>query len=86
MVLGGVEICVDTALVQQLLMGAAFGNQAVSNGYDPACGADGGKPVGNDEGSTALRQGIKGPLDLGFRYGVQSGGGFIQDENGLTDH
>ena len=38
--------------------------------------------MGNDEGGASLGQGIKCPLDLGFRDGVQSGGGFIQDEDG----
>ena len=82
MVLGGVQIRVDAALAQQFLMGAALSNETIGNGHDPSCGTDGGQPVGNDEGGASLGQGIKCPLDLGFRDGVQSGGGFIQDEDG----
>ena len=63
-------------------MGAAFCDHTVGNGNDPARIADGRKPVGNDQGGAALRQGIKGTLDLGFCHTVQCGSGFVQDENG----
>ena len=80
-ILGVIEVSVDTALGDQLLMAATFGDHAVGNGHDPSGGTDGGKPVGNDEGGSALGQGVKGTLDLGFRHRVQRGGGLIQNED-----
>ena len=38
--------------------------------------------MGNDQGGSALGQGIEGPLDLGLRDRVQRGGGLVQDQNG----
>ena len=67
-VLGIVKVSIDAALGKKRLMGAALGDITIGNGHDPAGGTDGGKPVGNDEGGSALRQGIKGPLDLCFRH------------------
>ena len=37
--------------------------------------------MGDDQGSTPLCQGIKGTLDLGFGHRVQSGCGFVQNQN-----
>ena len=63
-------------------MGTALGDDAISNGDDAAGIADGGKPVGNDQRCSSNRQIIKGTLDFCFRYRVQSGSGFVQNQNG----
>ena len=63
-------------------MGAGLGDDAVGDGDDPACGPDGGEPVGDDEGGAALGQGVEGLLDLGLGDGVQGGGGLVQDQDG----
>ena len=47
-VLGLIELGVDAVGFQQLLMGAAFGDDAVGNGDDPVGISNGAQPVGND--------------------------------------
>ena len=77
-VLGIVKVGVDTVGTDQLLMGAAFGDDAVCDGNDPPRCPNGGQPVGNDQRGPALGQRIKGPLDLGLGDGVQSGGSLVR--------
>ena len=80
--LGGIELGVHAAQGHQLLVGAGLGDEAVGNGDDPACGADGGQAMGDDQGGSAPGQGVEGLLDLRLGDGVQGGGGLVQDQDG----
>ena len=71
-----------TTGVYQLVVGTAFGDDTVSDGYNAAGIADGGKPMGNDQCGSAHCQIVKGLLNFCFRHRIQSGSGFIQDQNG----
>src|SRR5665647_2492126 len=43
---------------------------------------NGGKTVCNDQRSASLHQSFQGGLNLAFRFAVQCGGGFVEDEDG----
>ena len=49
---------------------------------DPVGRADGGQPVGDDQGGAAAGQLVKGGLNPGLGDGVQGGGGLVQNQDG----
>ena len=51
--LGVVETCVNTVFFNQFIVGTAFSDHTVGNGYDAAGGTDGGQTVGDDQGGSA---------------------------------
>ena len=69
---------VGPVLRQQPGMAALLGNAAVLHHQNTVGGADGGEPVGNDEGGAALAQLVEGPLDLRLGDAVQCRGGLVQ--------
>ena len=42
---------------------------------------NGGEPVGNHQGGAPLHQALQGLLHQAFRFGVQGGGGLVQNQN-----
>ena len=80
--LGAVEAGVLPVQGHELLVGALLLDAAVVDDDDEAGGADGGQPVGDDQGGAAPGQLVKGGLDALLGDGVQGGGGLVQDEDG----
>ena len=63
-------------------MGSLFLNDSVGNGDNAGSRAYGGQAVGDDEGGSALGEVVKGSLNLGLGDGIQSGGCFVQNQDG----
>lgn len=62
-------------------MGAALQDSALIDIHDTVRALDGGEAVGNDEGGTALQQLVQALLQQDLRFGVDAGGGFVQDQD-----
>lgn len=62
-------------------MGAAFDDLAVFHDEDLVGAADGGEAMGDDEGGAAAHEVGETFLDHGFGFGVEAGGGFVEDED-----
>lgn len=65
----------------ELFVSALFSDCAVGGEHDDAVGAlDGGEAVGDgDGGVVAAQQSGERGVDEGFGFGVEGGGGFVQD-------
>ena len=63
-------------------MGAAFDDAAFVEDDDGVGVADGGETVSDDDGGAAAHDGFEGLLDGAFAFGVEGGGGFVEDEDG----
>ena len=61
---------------------ADFFDPALFHHDDLVGGQNGGEPVRNRDHGAALRQPFERELDLLFRFGVERGGGFVEEENG----
>ena len=61
-------------------MGAFFEDVAFIENEDDVGLAYGGKAVGNDKGGAADHECFQRFLDQSFAFGIQRGGGFVQDE------
>lgn len=62
-------------------MRAAFDDLAFFDDEDAIRGADGGKPMGDDEADPALEDGFEALLDQLLGLGVDGGSRFVHDEN-----
>src|SRR5512135_2151297 len=62
-------------------MVADFKNVAVFENSDSICVADGGETMCHDEGGAVLHQTRERLLDQRLGFGVESRGGFIEDEH-----
>jgi len=62
-------------------MGALLHDGAIVHYADAVGFADGGQAVGDDDGGSALHEGIEGFLNLFFGFGIEAGGGFIEEED-----
>src|SRR6266536_1672766 len=72
---------VKPAAVQQLRVGAVFGDAALVKDEDHVRAEHRGQPVGDDQAGAAVQQGLQSSLDELFGDGVQVGGGLVQDKN-----
>ena len=63
-------------------MGTLFDDAAVFDDADAVGFADGGEAVSDDDGGTALHEGIEGFLNLFFGLGIEAGGGLVEEEDG----
>ena len=63
-------------------MRAAFGDLPAGEHDDLLCAANGGEAVGDDDNGFVLHQRVDGLLHGDFAFGVERGGGFIQDDDG----
>ena len=72
----------DAARLQQLCGRALLGYRAVTQHYDPVCARNGTHPVGDDEDGFVLYEPGQSLLNGSFVLHVQTGGGFIQQNDG----
>ena len=63
-------------------MGSPFGDPPILHQQDQIRVPDCGKPVGDDEGGPAFRDGEHGLAYPLFRYSIHRTGGFIQNQDG----
>ena len=73
---------VDAVAVQQLLVAALLLDALLGEHQNLLGVADGGQPVGNDQGGTVFGQPLQALLDQPFALVVQGGGGLVKDEDG----
>src|SRR5690606_24756675 len=72
---------VETALAQQLVVGAAFDDSALVHDEDLVGGLDGGEAVRDHEGGAAAAEVLESVPDEGLALGVEAGGGLVEDED-----
>src|SRR5579864_6165474 len=65
----------------EFFVGAPFDNTALFDDQDLISAAYGGKPVSNDEGCSSLHQVGKALLNQLLGFGVETGSGFIKNED-----
>ena len=65
----------------ELVVGAAFDDAPGFEDEDDVGVADGGEPVGDDDGGAAFEGLVEGGLDGGLGGVVQGGGGFVEDDD-----
>ena len=63
-------------------MGAGIGDFTLGHDDDEVGGEDGGEAVGDGDDSFTGGEFFQGGLDHTFAFGVQGGGGFVQEEDG----
>ena len=63
-------------------MCVAFGDLPAGEHDDLLRATDGGEAVGDDDNGFVLHQRVDGLLHGDFAFGVQRGGGFVQDDDG----
>ena len=68
----------------QLGMGPFFGDFAFIEDQNTVEHADGGKSMGDDDGGSPGHKPFNGFLDERFGFGVETGGGFVQNEHGCV--
>lgn len=76
------EPAVHAVLGEQFAVRAAFGNLSAGEHDDLLRAADGGEAVGDDDNGFVLHQRVDGLLHGDFAFGVERGGGFVQDDDG----
>src|SRR5579871_4192849 len=79
--LAGVEIEVAALSGVKRAVGAALDDASAFDDEDLVGAADGGEAMGNDEGRAAAHEIGQALLDEGFGFGIEAGGGFVEDEN-----
>ena len=67
--------------VEQLLMVALFHDFTMGQQDDVVCMLNGGQTVSNDEHGANVLHLLQRVLDENFRFGVDVGGGFVQDHH-----
>jgi hypothetical protein len=65
----------------QLGMGAGLDDAAFVHHDDPAGGAHGGEPVCDHQRGAVLHQPLERVLDQAFAFGVERGGGFVEQQD-----
>ena len=68
-------------MTDQFVMGAAFDDGSARHDENLIAAANGGKPVGDDDGGAILHELIQRFLDEPFTLGVEATGCFIQNED-----
>ena len=76
------EPSVGGAGSDERVVGATFDDFAVFEDDDFVETGDGRETVSDDDGGAALHKVAEGVLDGGFGFGVEGGGGFVEDEDG----
>lgn len=79
---GVVEAGVGAVFRQEFGAGALFGDRAVFEDDDLAEVVHGGETVRDDEGGAAFHEVLDGVHDGGFGGGIESAGGFVEEEDG----
>ena len=84
--LEGIEVVVTALLRQQLLVVTLLDDLSVGQQDDIIGMLDGGKAMGHDQHGADVLHLFQGVLDQHFRFGVDVGGGLVQDHDaGLMD-
>ena len=76
-----VELPVEAALGEQLLVGAALAKLAFVHDEDGVGALDGGEPVRDEDGGAAGDHAREREANAEFGVGVDGGGGFVEDED-----
>src|SRR5699024_4841175 len=76
-----VQLGVETAFGQQLLVPALLDDVAVAHDQDGVGVPDGGQPVGDDKAGAAAHQVVHGGLDALFGAGIHRAGGLVQNQD-----
>ena len=77
-----VELVVEAALGEELLVGAALAELALVHDEDGVGGLDGGEAVGDEDAGAAGDHAREGEADAVFGVGVDGAGGLVEDEDG----
>ena len=77
-----VEVAVDAAEGEEVVVLAALDDAAVVEYEDLVGAADGRKAVGDGEDGAAAHGFVEGVLDGALGFGVEGAGGFVEDEDG----
>src|SRR5579863_6767676 len=80
-VLAGVEVVVPPTEGEELGVVAALNDSSLLHDQDLVGAADGGEPVGDDEGGAVLHELRESGLDHGLGLGVERTGGLVEDED-----
>ncbi len=75
------KLGVNAAVFQQISMASAFNNDTVLNHDDFVSLLDSRQTVRNHQRGTVLLQLIQGRLNSAFRFRIQRGGRFVQNQN-----
>src|SRR2546426_757828 len=76
-----VKLGIQTTQIQEFFMLATLDNLSVLHNKDDAGFLDGGKPVGDHDGSLSLHQAVQRFVDEFLRLRVQPRGRLVQNEN-----
>ena len=76
-----IELPVEAALGEELLVGAALAKLALVHDEDGVGGLDGGEAVGDEDGGASGDHAGEGKADAEFGVGVDGGGGLVEDED-----
>lgn len=77
----GVEGGVALTSGEKTVVRAALDDAATFQDEDTIGAANRGEAVGNDQNGAVFHDAIEGLLDESFGFGIEGGGGFIEDEN-----
>ena len=81
LVLQLVELPVEAALREQLLVGAHLAQLAFVHHENRVGALDGGEPVRDEDAGAALDHAIESAANAQFGVGVDAGGGLVEDED-----
>ena len=76
-----VELFVDSALGEELVVGAAFGDATMAQYENLMRMADGGKAMSDDEAGALFEEFFQRSLNEGFGVRIDRAGSFVEDQN-----
>src|SRR5882724_2679107 len=76
-----IELPVNPALGEELLVRSHFADLAFVHDDDLVGALDGRKAVGDDQRGAAFDHAAEGVADAEFGFGVDAGGGFVEDQD-----
>src|SRR5699024_9951957 len=82
----GVQLVILALFGDQFVVAAALDDAALFQDDDAVGVADGGQPVGDDEGGAAVHQAVHAGLDHRLGAGVDGAGGLVQDQHRRVGH
>jgi hypothetical protein len=80
-VLKSIELIVEPLSGHQLGMSSHFSYPSLMHDDNPVGPLNGGKPMGYDDGGSAFHELPQGILYKAFRFRINAGGSFIEDQN-----
>lgn len=76
-----IEVGINPRLYQESRVGAALDDTPVLYDKNLVCLEDSGKAVGDDNRGAAGKSRFERPLDRVFGFGIEMGGGLVEDDN-----